>query len=389
MGANQGVLERVQRRLAEEPETPGPERLAELIRQEAVVISDVDVLDLMRRLREETTGVGPLEPLLAAGNVTDICVNGPDLVFVDRGRGLERIGARLFDSDDAVRRLATRLALRCGRRLDDARPFCDGHLTRPDGTLLRFHAVLAPTAKPGTCISLRVLRTAAASLDDLVSRGSVDPERAELLRAMVARRKNFLVVGGTGSGKTTLLSALLAEVDPAERIVAIEDTLELTPAHPHVLNLTTRAANTEGTGEISVADLVRQSLRMRPDRIVVGEIRGREVVDLLAALNTGHDGGAGTLHANSLFEVPARMEALAALGGLDRAALHSQLAAAVHMVLTMERTPQGRRLAHIGVLEGNPVTPRIIWSAEDGPADGFAEFSAQLLGERAGKASHA
>ena len=138
-----------------------------------------------------------------------------------------------------------------------------------------------------------------------------------------------------------------------------------------------------------MSQLLRQALRMRPDRIVVGEIRGREVVDLLAALNTGHDGGAGTLHANSLFEVPARMEALAALGGLDRAALHSQLAAAVHMVLTMERTPQGRRLVHIGVLEGNPVTPRIIWSAEDGPADGFAEFSAQLLGERAGKASHA
>ena len=244
MSANLEVLERVQRRLADEQETPTPERLAELIRDEAVVISDVDVLELMRRLREETTGVGPLEPLLAAGDVTDICVIGAGRVFVDRGRGLERAEVAGLDSDSDVRRLATRLALRSGRRLDDARPFCDGHLTRPDGTLLRFHAVLAPTAKPGTCLSLRVLRTATASLDDLRLRGSVDAERADLLRELVRRRRSFLVVGGTGSGKTTLLSALLAEVGPEERIVAIEDTLELTPDHPHVVNLTTRAANT-------------------------------------------------------------------------------------------------------------------------------------------------
>ena len=206
---------------------------------------------------------------------------------------------------------------------------------------------------------------------------------------MVDKRISFLVIGGTGSGKTTLLSALLGTVSERERILVIEDTAELSPHHPHCVSVVSRRANAEGSGEVTMSQLLRQALRMRPDRIVVGEIRGREVVDLLAALNTGHDGGAGTLHANSLFEVPARMEALAALGGLDRAALHSQLAAAVHMVLAMERTPQGRRLAHIGVLEGIPVTPRIIWSAEDGPADGFAEFSAQLLGEPAGEASHA
>ena len=376
MAANHDVLERVQRRLADEPPNPTPERLAHLIREEAVVISDVDVLDLLRRLREDTTGAGPLEPLLAGGDVTDICVNGADEVFIDAGRGLQRAPQRLFDTDDDVRRLATRLAMRCGRRLDDAHPYCDGHITRPDGTLLRFHAVLAPTSQPGTCISLRVLRTATASLASLVERGSVDAERAELLRGLVRKRKTFLVVGGTGSGKTTLLSAMLAEVDASERIIAIEDTLELTPAHPHVVNLATRGANTEGAGQITVADLVRQALRMRPDRIVVGEIRGAEVIDLLAALNTGHEGGAGTLHANSLGEVPARLEALAALGGLDRAGLHAQLAAAVDAVVVVKRRPDGTRLVQqIGVLDGLPVTARCVWDAGTGPAEGYEELA--------------
>lgn len=370
------VLSRVQRRLADEPTTPTPDRLAALIREEAVVISDLDVLALMRTLRDNTTGAGPLEPLLAANDVTDICVNGPDRVFADRGHGLA-LAPITFESEEAVRALATRLALSCGRRLDDAQPFCDGHLTRDDGTLLRFHAILGPTAQAGTCLSLRVLRTATASLDDLVARGSLPAEIASVLRAMVARRHAFLVVGGTGSGKTTLLSALLAEADPAERIIAIEDTLELTPHHPHVLNLTTRAPNAEGSGAITIADLVRQALRMRPDRIVVGEIRGAEVVDLLAALNTGHDGGAGTLHANSIHEVPARLEALAALGGLDRAGLHSQLAAAVDAVVVVKRAPDGTRFVHqIGVLEGQPVTPRVVWDSEAGPAEGYEELIA-------------
>ena len=375
MDAND-VLARVQRRLADEPAPPSPARLVDIIRDEAVVISDLDVLALMRKLRDDTTGAGPLEPLLAADDVTDICVNGPSEVYVDRGRGLE-LAETTFDSEADVRALATRLALSCGRRLDDAQPYCDGHLTRDDGTLLRFHAILAPTAQVGTCLSLRVLRTATASLADLVAGGSLDQERADLLRALVAQRKAILVVGGTGSGKTTLLSALLAEAAPTERIIAIEDTLELTPHHPHVLNLTTRAANAEGAGAITIADLVRQALRMRPDRIVVGEIRGAEVVDLLAALNTGHDGGAGTLHANSIHEVPARLEALAALGGLDRAGLHSQLAAAVDAVVVVRRGPDGTRYVHqIGVLEGQPVTARVVWDSERGPAAGYKELAA-------------
>ncbi|WP_311523622.1 TadA family conjugal transfer-associated ATPase [uncultured Corynebacterium sp.] len=368
------LIARVKRRLADEPTTPEPARIAALIREEAVVISDIGVLDVMRTLRDDTTGTGPLEALLADDTVTDICVNGPNCVYVDSGAGLERSAVR-FESEAAVRRLASRLAASCGRRLDDAQPFCDGHITRDDGTLLRFHAVLAPTAQAGTCISLRVLHTASATLDDLVARGALGGEVAEVLRGVVAKRKAFVVVGGTGSGKTTLLSALLAEVDPAERIVAIEDTLELTPDHPHVVNLTTRGANSEGAGEITIADLVRQSLRMRPDRVVVGEIRGAEVVDLLAALNTGHDGGAGTLHANSIAEVPARFEALAALGGLDRAGLHAQLAAAIDVVIVVKRHPDGtRRLSQIGVLEGQPVRAKVVWDADAGRADGYEEL---------------
>ncbi|WKD56725.1 Putative conjugal transfer protein [Corynebacterium capitovis DSM 44611] len=361
--ATDAVIERVQRRLADEPGAPDPARLAALVREEAVVISDVDLLDVMRRLRDDSTGAGCLEPLLGGPDVTDVCVNGPDRVYVDRGSGLE-LSPVTFNSEAEVRRLATRFAAGCGRRLDDAQPYCDGHLTRADGTLLRFHAVLPPTSPAGTCISLRVLRQTTTTLAELEAGGSLSAEAAGALREIVEKRKAFLVVGGTGAGKTTLLSAMLAEVPHHERIVAIEDTLELAPVHPHVVNLTTRGNNAEGVGRISIAELVRQALRMRPDRIVVGEIRGAEVVDLLAALNTGHDGGAGTLHANSIGEVSARLEALAALGGLDRPGLHSQLSAAVDFVIVVKRHPDGRRVVHqIGAVEGNPVTIRVTWEA--------------------------
>lgn len=351
--------------------------LARRIRQEAGVISDVDVLDLLQRLRHDSVGLGLLEPVLSLPGLTDVVVNGPDSCFVDCGQGLQPrdIG---FADDAEVRQLASRLAAVAGVRLDDAQPFADGRLTRPDGTRIRLHALLAPPSASGTCISLRVLRQAQTSLEELIANGSIDSSLEHVLRAVVERRASFLVTGGTGSGKTTLLAALLGCVPATERLLIIEDTPELSPNHPHVVTLVSRRANAEGRGEISMSLLLRQALRMRPDRIVVGEIRGAEVVELLAALNTGHDGGAGTVHANSVDEVPARMEALAALGGLDRVALHSQLAAAVHVVLGMERTAQGRRLAHLGVLEGNPVIPQLVWTAEDGPLPGFAQLCSRL-----------
>ncbi|WP_279192496.1 TadA family conjugal transfer-associated ATPase [Corynebacterium stationis] len=368
----------LQSALAEEPGLAhNPAALARRIRKEAGVISDVEVLEILRRLRNDTSGLGLLEQVLARPGITDVVVNGPEDVFVDQGNGLQR-AAISFNSDAEVRRLATRLAISCGQRLDDAQPFADGRINRDDGTSLRIHALLAPPSESGTCLSIRVLRQTNTSLDDLVDNRTLTRESAELLRAMIAARTSFLVIGGTGSGKTTLLSALLSEVSVDERLLIIEDTAELRPNHPHAVTLVARRANAEGSGEITMAQLLRQSLRMRPDRIVVGEIRGAEVVDLLAALNTGHDGGAGTLHANSLHEVPARMEALAALGGLDRTGLHSQLAAAVDVVLTMARQPEGRRLREIGILTGNPVTTEVIWSTDADPHPGYQSFRDSL-----------
>lgn len=376
--SNTSLLDKLRGIVATEPElVADTTALARRIRTEAGVISDGDVLDLLRRLRHDSLGLGVLEPILAQPGLSDVVVNGPRSCFIDRGSGLEPVPVS-FASDAEVRQLATRLASVAGVRLDDAQPFADGRLARPDGTALRLHALLAPPSAGGTCISLRVLRQAQTSLDQLVASGSIAAEVEPLLRAIVERHASFLVIGGTGAGKTTLLSAMLGTVPDSERILVIEDTAELAPLHPHVVTLVARRANAEGRGEITMARLLQQSLRMRPDRIVVGEIRGAEVVDLLAALNTGHDGGAGTLHANSVWEVPARMEALAGLGGLDRDALHSQVAAAVHVVLAMERRPEGRRLAHIGLLEGNPVVPELIWSIDTGKGPGYGDFAERL-----------
>ncbi|BAU94690.1 secretion ATPase [Corynebacterium suranareeae] len=364
------VVESVQRIIATSSESLSSAEIAGIVREQAGVISNEDIVIILRRLRSDSVGVGPLEPLLATPGVTDVLVNGHGSVWIDRGQGVEQVDIDL-GSEDAVRRLATRLALSCGRRLDDAQPFADGRISRDDGSVLRIHAVLAPLAESGTCISLRVLRQAHLNLEDLIGNGTVPGDIAPVLRNIIAQRRSFLVVGGTGTGKTTLLSAMLTEVPPDQRIVCIEDTAELHPSHPSMVNLVSRQANVEGAGAVSMADLLKQSLRMRPDRIVVGEIRGAEVVDLLAAMNTGHDGGAGTIHANSITEVPARMEALAATGGLDRLALHSQLAAAVDIVLVMKHTSQGRRLAQLGVLTGNPVKAQVAWDIDHGIHEGF------------------
>lgn len=366
------VVENVQRIIATKETPPTSAEIASLIREQAGVISNEDIVMVLRRLRSDSVGVGPLESLLALPGVTDVLVNAHDSVWIDRGQGVEKVDMDL-GSEEAVRRLATRLALTCGRRLDDAQPFADGRITRDDGSVLRIHGVLAPLAESGTCISVRVLRQARLSLDDLINSGTVPEDIAPALRNIIKQRRSFLVVGGTGTGKTTLLSAMLTEVPADQRIICIEDTAELHPGHPSTINLVSRQANVEGAGAVSMADLLKQSLRMRPDRIVVGEIRGAEVVDLLAAMNTGHDGGAGTIHANSISEVPARMEALAATGGLDRMALHSQLAAAVDIVLVMKHTPFGRRLAQLGVLCGNPVTTQVVWDLDHGMHEGSEE----------------
>ncbi|MEZ5151576.1 TadA family conjugal transfer-associated ATPase [Rhodococcus zopfii] len=372
------LLDRVRERLAGDRAEPTPARVAAALRAESGgVLGDSDLLTALRHLQTELTGAGPLEALLAEPAVTDVLVTAPDRVWVDRGAGLQ-LASVTFPDEASVRRLAQRLALFAGRRLDDAQPWVDGRLPGHGEFGVRLHAVLAPVAQGGTCLSLRILRPATQGLDALLAGGGVHPDAYRLLRRIVTARLAFLVVGGTGAGKTTLLAAMLGAVDPAERIVCVEDAAELAPTHPHVVRLVARPPNVEGVGEVTVRDLVRQALRMRPDRIVVGEVRGGEVVDLLTALNTGHDGGAGTVHANSPDEVPARLEALAALGGLDRAALHSQLAAAVQVILHVDRAPDGtRRLVEIGVVERDPVAGVVVvpaWTVAHGPDAGTSQL---------------
>lgn len=369
------LIERVRERLAAESAPLGsslrPNVVAAAIRAEAGgMLGDTEVLANLRVLQTELTGAGILQPLLCADGTTDVLVTAPDAVWVDDGNGLRRSHIRFAD-EAAVRRLAQRLALAAGRRLDDAQPWVDGQLTGigAGGFAVRLHAVLPPVAAAGTCLSLRVLRPATQDLSALAAAGAIPPEAAALVADIIAARLAFLVCGGTGAGKTTLLAAMLGAVPTAERIVCVEDAAELAPPHPHLVKLVARCANVEGVGKVSVRQLVRQALRMRPDRIVVGEVRGAEVVDLLAALNTGHDGGAGTVHANSPGEVPARLEALGALGGLDRAALHSQLAAAVQVLLHVARDRTGRRrLTEIAVLRhvDGRVHPVTAWHAEQG-----------------------
>ncbi|MGW1637663.1 TadA family conjugal transfer-associated ATPase [Streptomyces lavendulae] len=280
------LLDAVRQHLAETGAEPTPAGVVAALRAQGRLLGDAEVLGVAAELRSELVGAGPLERLLADPEVTDVLVAAPDRVWVDRGGGLE-LTEVMFADAEAVRRLAQRLAAVAGRRLDDARPWVDARL--PDGT--RLHAVLPPVAVGSACLSLRVVRPRAFTLDELVAAGTLPPGGQRLLRAMVEARLSFLVSGGTGTGKTTLLSALLGLVGAGERIVLAEDSAELRPDHPHVVRLETRPANQEGAGLVTLADLVRQALRMRPDRLVVGEVRGAEVADLLAALNTGHEGG--------------------------------------------------------------------------------------------------
>ena len=342
------LLERVRRRVADSGQRPTAAVVAAALRAEGGALrGDAEVRAVLATLSSEIVGAGPLDALLRDPAVTDVLVNAPDEVWVDRGEGLQRAPVA-FPDEAAVRRLAQRLAAPTGRRLDDAQPWVDARL---DGGV-RLHAVLPPVAPRGTCLSLRVPRRRAFTLTELGAAGALPPDGAALLDRLVRARVAFLVTGGTGTGKTTLLSALLSLVDPGDRLLLVEDAGELAPAHPHVVRLEARPPNIEGAGAVSLRDLVRQALRMRPDRLVVGEVRGAEVADLLAALNTGHEGGCGTLHANSAADVPARLEALGAVAGLGREALHSQLASGLRVLVHLVRPAGGgcRRVAELAVL---------------------------------------
>ncbi|MHC5795128.1 TadA family conjugal transfer-associated ATPase [Lacisediminihabitans sp. FW035] len=289
---------------------------------------------------------GPLASFVADPAVTDVFVNGPGQVWVDRGEGtVLRQGIAL--DEQTLRTLAVRLVGLGGRHIDEATPCVDVRLH--DG--IRVHAVLPPISPVGTLLSIRLPRVETLGLGDLAAAGFFSALDLATVADLVARRQNLLITGAGGSGKTTLLAALLSSAAPGDRIIAIEDVGELRVAHPQFISLEARQANLEGAGQLGLERLVREALRMRPDRLVLGECRGAEIRELLSALNTGHDGGAGTLHANSLEDVPARIEALGALAGMSPTAIARQTVSAIGTVLHLERDRDSRRLAQIGHFE--------------------------------------
>jgi pilus assembly protein CpaF len=382
------LLDRVRRQLAAQIR-PGAARgrgaakadIVRALRAAGAAPPDQDsLLRLSGALRDDLIGAGPLQPLLDDPAVTDVVVNGTAGVWADRGAGLRPAEARL-GPPEAIRALACRLAAAAGRRLDAGSPYADVRL--PDGT--RFHAVLPPVATAGPYLSFRTHRSKAFTLTQLVEADTLTADMADLLLRIVKAKIAYIVSGGTGTGKTTLLASLLSTVPAQERIVIVEDAAELAPDHPHALTLESRPANIEGAGAVDLAALVRQALRMRPDRIIVGECRGAEVIELLAALNTGHEGGAGTLHCNAAADAPARLEALALPHGLPRAGLHAQLVAALRVIVHLRRTGTGRQVAEIALIgTGSDDAPGLrvatAWTRRGpGPAAGLLE---RLLRER-------
>lgn len=298
------------------------------------------------RSRGGLDAFGPLTRLLAEDAVTDLFVNGHRAVWVDRGRGPERC-EHPFRDEQELRELVVKIIAAGGRHIDEAAPCVDVRL----GGGIRVHAVLPPVATGGSLLSVRLPRVERLGVTELETHGFFDTVPIASVASLVEGRSNLLITGAGGSGKTTLLSALLALAPANERIVTIEDVAELRIEHPHVVALEARQANLEGAGEIGLERLVREALRMRPDRLVLGECRGAEVRELLAALNTGHDGGAGTLHANSLADVPARLEALGALAGMSPTAVARQAVSAIGAVLHVVREGGRRRLANVGRFE--------------------------------------
>ena len=337
------LLELVREDLVRSPGAVDVPRIVRVLGRQGRVLGAAATLELTARIRDHVDGLGPLQSLVAP-DVTDLLVNDDGTVWVDGAEGLHRTAVRLGPAQ--ARDLAVRLATVGGRRLDDAMPWADAHL--PSG--IRFHAVLPPLSPGGAILSLRLPSARRLDLADLEELGALVPEAREALRAIIAARVPFLITGGTGTGKSTLLAAMLGQAPAGERIVVVEDVLELAVEHPHVVHLQARHANSEGAGAVDLTALVRQSLRMRPDRIVLGECRGGEIRELLQALNTGHDGGCGTVHANTAAYVPARLEALGALGGLDRAALASQVASALEVVIHLGRRDGRRALEEVAVL---------------------------------------
>jgi pilus assembly protein CpaF len=346
MDALEELAEALRRRLiarARDGSAPAGELGAEvraLVDREAPALPDGEREELTARVVRLATGLGPLEPLLADPGVDEVMVNGPGEVWVERGGLLERTAIR-FGGETELMHSVERILAPLGRRVDEASPVCDARLA--DGS--RVNVVIPPLALSGPCVTIRKFRRHGFSLEELVANGTLAAPLAEMLARCVRARASILVSGGTGSGKTTTLGALSAAIPDGERIVTIEDAAELRLRQRHVVRLESRPPNVEGRGEVTIRALVRNALRMRPDRIVVGEVRGGEALDMLSALNTGHEGSLTTVHANSPEDALRRVETLALMAGvgLPHAAVREQVASALQLVVHQARGPSGSR----------------------------------------------
>jgi pilus assembly protein CpaF len=318
---------------------------------------------ILRQIEDEVMGLGPIEPLLADPTISDILVNGHDNVYLERRGKLERSSV-CFHDDAHLMNIIDRIVSAVGRRVDESAPMVDARLK--DGS--RVNVIIPPLAIDGPMLSIRRFAVEALTPEDLIDFGTLTPEISEVLQAMVRARLNLVISGGTGSGKTTLLNVLSGFIPENERIITIEDSAELQLQQPHVVRLETRPPNIEGRGQVTQRDLVRNSLRMRPDRIVVGEVRGAEALDMLQAMNTGHDGSLTTIHANSARDALSRIETMVAMSGVQFPirALRTQIAAAINGVVHTERQEDGVRrvtsLQEINGMEGDTVTMTEIFS---------------------------
>jgi pilus assembly protein CpaF len=332
---------RLVREAGEQPVAGGAEAaVAALVEREAALLSAAERAELRRRVTERSLGLGPLEPLLADPSVEEVMVSGPGRVWVERHGRIEPTDVA-FASEAALRHAIERILAPLGRRVDAAEPLCDARLA--DGS--RVNVVIPPLALDGPSLTIRRFRAGGLGPDELVANGTLDAALRDFLRACVRARLTLLVSGGTGSGKTTTLGALSGFIPDGERIVTIEDAAELRLRQPHVVRLEARPANVEGRGEVTIRRLVRNALRMRPDRIVVGEVRGGEALDMLGAMSSGHDGGLSTIHAGSPEEALRRVETLALMAdvALPHAAVREQVASAIDLVVQQRREPDGRR----------------------------------------------
>jgi pilus assembly protein CpaF len=336
------------------------EAVARLLERDGLIVSPRDASRLVSEIADTIVGLGPLEQLLRDPAVTEVMVNGPERVYVEREGRIERVSLAL-EGDAAVRHLIDRVVAPLGLHVDESRPWVDARL--PDGS--RVHAIIPPLAVSGPTLTIRRFSRRPMSAGDLIGRGTIDDGLLTVLREAVVERKNLLVCGGAGAGKTTMLGVLSSFIPAGERIITIEDAAELRLAQEHVVSLETRPPNIEGRGEISVRDLVRNALRMRPDRIVVGEVRGPEALDMLTALSTGHDGSLCTIHAGTPAEALRRVETLALMAdlGLPHAAVRDQVADAFDLILCQARAPDGARrvvaVAEVVRVAGGPAAREI------------------------------